>query len=33
MEEYQNIFAKDYVQNWSEVAFMVKKVINTVRWT
>ena len=28
----RNIFAKGYMQNWSEEIFMIKKVINTVPW-
>ena len=31
--KYQNIFAKDCVQNWSEEVFMIKKFKNTVPWT
>ena len=31
--KYKNIFAKDYVPNWSEEAFLIKKVKNTVPWT
>ena len=31
--EYQNIFAKSYVPNWSEEVFVIKKVKNTVSWT
>ena len=29
----KNIFAKSYVRNWSEEAFVIKKVKNTVPWT
>ena len=28
----RNIFAKGYIQNWSEEIFMIKKVINIVPW-
>ena len=31
--KYKNIFAKGYVPNWSEEAFMIKKVKNTVPLT
>ena len=31
--EYQNVFAKRYVSNWSEEVFEFKKVKNTVPWT
>ena len=31
--KYKNIFAKGYVPNWSEEAFVIKKVKNTVPWT
>ena len=27
---YKNIFAKDYVPNWSEEGFVIKNVNNTV---
>ena len=30
---YKNIFAKDYVTNWSEEVSMIKKVKSTVLWT
>ena len=33
ISKYQNIFAKDCVQNWSEEVFMIKKFKNTVPWT
>ena len=36
MLEYQNIkifFAKGYTPNWSEEAFVIIKVKNTVPWT
>ena len=29
----KNIFAKVYISNWSEEAFVIKKVKNTVPWT
>ena len=32
MWKYQNIFAKGYIPNWSEV-FVVKEVKNAVSWT
>ena len=31
--KYKNIFAKDYVPNWSEEVFVITKVKNTVPWT
>ena len=33
ISKYKNIFAKGYVPNWSEEAFVIKKVKNTVPWT
>ena len=33
ISEYQNIFAKGYVPNWSDVTFFIKKAKNTVPWT
>ena len=33
ISKYENIFAKDYVSNWSEEVFMSKKVKHTVPWT
>ena len=30
ISKYKNIFAKGYVQNWSEEVFMIKKVKNKV---
>ena len=30
--KYKNIFAKDYIPNWSEEAFIIKKVKNNVPW-
>ena len=32
ISKYKNIFAKGYVPNWSEEAFTIKKVKNTVPW-
>ena len=32
ISKYKNIFAKNYVSNWSEV-FVIKKVKNTLPWT
>ena len=31
--KYKNIFAKGYTPNWSEEAFVVSKIKNTVPWT
>ena len=31
--KYKNIFAKGYIPNWSDEAFLIKKVKNTVSWT
>ena len=33
ISKYKSIFAKDYVPNWSEEVFVIKKFINTVPWT
>ena len=33
ISKYKNLFAKGYVQDCSEEAFMIKKVKNTVPWT
>ena len=33
ISNYENIFAKGYVPNWSEEVFVIKKVKNTVLWT
>ena len=33
ISKYKNIFAKGYAPNWSEEAFVVKKLKNTVPWT
>ena len=32
ISKYENIFAKDYVPNWSEEVFIDTKVKNTVSW-
>ena len=32
ISNYKNIFAKGYVQVWSEEVFVIKKVKNTVPW-
>ena len=33
ISKYKNIFAKAYVQYWSEEVFVIEKVKNTVWWT
>ena len=33
ISKYKKIFAKGYTPNWSEEAFVIKKVKNTVPWT
>ena len=33
ISKYKNIFAKDYVPNWSNETLVVKKYKNTVPWT
>ena len=33
ISKYKKIFTKDYVPNWSEEFFVIKKVKNTVPWT
>ena len=33
ISKYKNIFAKGYTPNWSEEAFVVSKIKNTVPWT
>ena len=33
ISKYNNIFAKGYIQNWSEEVFVVSKIKNTVSWT
>ena len=32
ISKYKNIFAKNYVPNWSEEDFVIKKVKNNVPW-
>ena len=32
ISKYKNISAKDYVSNWCEEIFVIKKVKNTVPW-
>ena len=32
ISEYKNIFAKDFVPNWSEEIFVIKKIKNTLPW-
>ena len=31
--KYKNIFAKEYMPNWSEEVFVIRKIKNTVPWT
>ena len=33
ISKYKNIFAKGYMPNWSEEAFVIQKVKNTIPWT
>ena len=33
ISKYKNIFAKGYAPNWSEEAFVINKIKNTVPWT
>ena len=33
ISKYKNIFAKNYIPNWSEEVFVIKKFENTVPWT
>ena len=33
ISKYKNIFAKEYIQNWSEEVFVASKIKNTVQWT
>ena len=33
ISKYKNIFAKGYIENWSEEVFVIKKIKNTVPWT
>ena len=32
ISKYKNIFVKDYLGNWSEEVFVIKKAKNTVTW-
>ena len=31
--KYKNIFAKRYIPNWSGKFFVIKNLVNAVRWT
>ena len=33
ISKYKNIFAKGYISNWSEEAFVISKIKNTIPWT
>ena len=33
ISKYKNIFAKEYMPNWSEEIFVIKKIKDTVPWT
>ena len=33
ISKYKNIFSKGYTPNWSEEAFVISKIENTVPWT
>ena len=33
ISKYKNISTEDYVPNWSEEVFVIKKIKNTVPWT
>ena len=33
ISNYKNIFAKEYVPNWSEEVFIINETKNTVHWT
>ena len=33
ISKYKNVFAKGFTQNWSEEAFVLSKIKNTVPWT
>ena len=33
ISKYKNIFVQSYIPKWSEEAFVIKKVKNTVPWT
>ena len=33
ISKYKNIFKKDYIPNWAEEVFVIKKFNNTLPWT
>ena len=33
VSKYKNIFAKEYIPNWSDEVFVISKMKNTVPWT
>ena len=33
ISKHNNIFAKEYTPNWSDEAFVISKIKNTVPWT
>ena len=33
ISKYKNIFAKNYISDWSEEVFAIEKVKNTASWT
>ena len=33
ISKYKKVFAKGYTPNWSEIAFAIRKIKNTVPWT
>ena len=33
ISKYKNIFAKGYIENWSEEVFVIRKIKNTFLWT
>ena len=33
ISKYENIFAKEYTQNWSEEVFVINKIKKTIPWT
>ena len=33
ISKYKNIFTKDYIPNWAEEVFVIKKFNNTLPWT
>ena len=33
ISKYENIFAKEYTQNWSEEVFVIDKIKKTIPWT